>query len=124
MKSKCYSVILVLSKWSKSQEVFVQAYYANNKDHALSMAIKSGFVTKLLLDGYAINSKNVGALHESVAPINSESDCLVNYQSDKSPALLYIDLRAEYEDEFKQDLQDFMSKHFVNIPAIYPKETA
>ena len=120
MKNKYYNVLLALTK-NQNIELICEQHLASDKESAIALAIRSDQATKLLLDGYAIGSKTATALHETIAPINSGNDCLVVRNRDDSLSHIYIDLRTEYTDGFKQDLQAFVSKYFANIPAIYPE---
>jgi hypothetical protein len=121
MKNKCYNVILGLSKYAKGIEIFTQAYLANSEANALAMAMQSEFVSSKLLDGYAINSKSVGLFHETVAPINSDSECIVIREFSGEPRQLHIDLRNNYTESYKRDLQAFLLKYYPNLQPIYPE---
>ena len=120
MKKKCYSVILCLNK-QFSNEIFADVCMASSENDAITQSLHHEFVLNLLSNGYAISSKYAVALHETLAPINSESDCIVIREFDGSLRSLHIDLRSEYLDSFKRDLQALMSKHFSGIDPIYPE---
>jgi len=119
MRNKCYGVIIALTKYSKTTEIISEVYFANNEKNAILLAMQSENIAEFLADGYAISSKSATAFHETIAPINSESDCVVIRDFDGSLRQLHIDLRTEYPNDFKRDLQAFMSKHFISIDPIY-----
>ena len=121
MKNKCYSVILFLQKQFCENEIFAQNYMASSEDDAIAQSLLHEFVKDLLSNSYAITSKCAIALHETVAPINSDSDCSVIREFDGSLRSLHIDLRNEYSDSFKRDLQSLISKYFSGIDPIYPE---
>ena len=114
-------MVLVLYREDGRIEVFAQQHLANSREDAVVLAVKTEQVVELLINGYVVKSKTSTELHETVSPLNSAKDCLVVRNNDNSLSHLHIDLRPEYDDDFKQDLQALMSKYFVNIPAIYPE---
>jgi hypothetical protein len=124
MKNKYYNVTLALDReagqFGHRIEIFTQQHIAISHEDAVAKAIKTEQAINLLIDGYAVRSKSATELHETVAPFNSINDCLVVRDND-SLSYLYLDLRTEYPDTFKQDLQAFMSKYFVNIAPLYPE---
>lgn len=120
MKNKCYGVCLTLSK-KETIQVISQVQLTDSEENAIKLAIQTPFVQELLLDGYAISSKTVAKFDPSVAPINSETDGMVVRDFDNSLRFLYIDLRPEYTDDFKRDLQSLMTKYYPKIPPIYPE---
>ena len=120
-KNKFYGVILALAKYGKAGEFCTQVKFADSEENAISLLLQDNFVSKLLLDGYAITSKSVVVLDPSIAPINAESECIVVREFSGEARQLHIDLRNSYTGEYKRDLQAFMSKYYANMQPIYPE---
>ena len=122
-KNKCYGVILALAKYGKAGEFCAQVKFADSEENAIALLLQDDFVSKLLLDGYAITSKSAVVLDPSIAPINTESECIVIREFSGEARQLHIDLRNNYTDDFKRDLQAFMTKYHSTMQPIYPEFT-
>ena len=122
-KNKFYGVILALAKYGKAGEFCAQVKFADSEENAIALLLQDDFVSKLLLDGYAITSKSAVVLDPSIAPINTESECIVIREFSGEARQLHIDLRNNYTDDFKRDLQAFMTKYHSTMQPIYPEFT-
>lgn len=121
MKNKCYGVALTLSKYAKPYEFSTQVKFTDSKENAIALALQEQSILNLLLDGYAVTSKSAVELDPSVAPINSDSECIVIREFSGEPRQLHIDLRNNYTESYKRDLQAFLSKYYPNLQPIYPE---
>jgi hypothetical protein len=115
MRKKFYFVLLMLLKDNVS---IASTYFgfAETQEDAIQKAVTG--VTSRLLEGFAITTKTVEELSANIVPANSGFDCCI-CAPDGIPQGVYIDLRKDYDEDFKRDLQEFISKHFVNLPPIY-----
>jgi hypothetical protein len=121
MKNKCYGVVISLYKHLKSNEIFSCVQFTNSEKSAIALAMQSEQVAKFLLEGYSISSTSAIDFDPTITPINSDSECIVIREFSGEPRQLHIDLRNNYTESYKRDLQAFLSKYYPILQPIYPE---
>ena len=124
MKNKCYGVVISLYKHLKSNEIYSSVQFTDSEKSAIALTMQSEHVAKFLLEGYSISSTSAIDFDPSIAPINSDSECIVIREFSGEPRQLHIDLRNNYTESYKRDLQAFLSKYYPNLQPIYPEFTS
>jgi hypothetical protein len=115
---KAYLVVLMLLKGNTS---LASTYIgtAENEESVIQKAI--GGITPKLLDGFSIGAKSVEELSPYYAPANSGFDCYLPTSNEGIIEGVYFNLTtSEHSEEFKQDLQKFLSKYFPKLPTVFP----